>query len=314
MSQLFADRLRETIVYEEPGLIERFQTAISDIANVDMDYRSLLSLVELAFFRSASNENVDDWLIGRLSTQAIEVPARSHQLVATVASLALIERLSSSANLSAKKRLLANAVAAYGVIVLDNQQLECAHSDLPRTARFWRDETAERLRTRAAKAKFSPESAMAGETTEQRLAEIVSYLETLQNWLNRLAAPTVLDSTAEELDILWWLQSAKSEGTVEQAVIDSSDELLDLVKFYPGPPGEGRILKRRLGALAKSEVDLEALIALQTRRELRPSLRRFCVLLSGSLEAHNAPMSALDAARSRFDELELVQLVEESPS
>jgi len=311
MNQLFADRLRETIVFEEPGLIERFNTAISAMANVDLECDSLLNLVELAFYRPA-NEKANAWVTSGLRAQAIEVPARSNQLIATVASLVLIERLSFSANLSAKRRLLANGVAAYGVIVLDNQHLECAHSDLPRTARFWRDETSERLRTRLAKTKFSPTSATAGETTEERLAEIVSYLDTLENWLNRLAAPTVLDSTAEELDILWWLQSDRIESTVEQAVIDSSNELLNLVKFYPGPPAEGRILQRRLGELAESMVDLEALVALQSVAPLRPSVRSFCVLLSGSLEAQQAQMSALEAAHSRFDELQLVQLVEKS--
>lgn len=331
---LFADRMREAVVVMPEEEMAICRAAVSDIATRHGSGSTLLDFVRLAFGRDidpAAYEKCAD----EFRLRGVALPRCAHQLVATLAGLALIERFGRDVGRKGVRRLIPDSAAALAIRVLVDQGVAAVHPDLESYATRWLMSVTRRLRDHPGAAprlpalpgwlSFDDDGGASGERRQDpavhgapgetpssglptSLRELHAYAEKLQTWLDDVGGSRRVGAIEEELGLLWWLQSRRPRETPVAAVVAACDELDALCRFVPGPPAAEELLARRLGEHADVMIRVADLVGVSSR-PVPCAVEDLCPLSRGMCPDDAVLITARTGAEWLYHEVQLARLV-----
>jgi hypothetical protein len=314
MNDAFRDRMREATILIGEDEADRVRTAVQQFAGVRLATTETLSLVRLAFSLGLGDVEREG-LIERFNNSGAEVASDEGQMLATLATVTLIERFSRPIGRRGAQTLRPDMVAASAVVVLADQGRQAVHQDLISHAWVWTAMLAEHLR-RGPMISDPPETpkgsaAPDGETeppppTAADITALLQHVGELNTWLRQSSSSVRLLALEEQQALLWWLTSGEHYASATTAVLNACEELIDICAFPLGPPGAEQQLLRRLASYVSAEISFVELSQIAAR-SVPAQVHDICSLLSGE-RLPSMSVRAPQLATRLYHELQLTHL------
>ncbi len=316
MNDAFRDRMREATVLIGEDEADRVRTAVQQFAGVRLAVAETLSLVRLAFSLELGDTEREP-LVERFNTSGAEVAADEGQMLATLATVTLIERFSRPIGRRGAQALRPDMVAASAVGVLADQGRRAVHQDLISHASVWTAMLAEHLRRgpmisdppEAPKGSAAPDGET--ESPPSLTVEITALLEhvgELNTWLRQSSSSVRLLALEEQQALLWWLTSAERHDSAPTAILNACEELIDICAYPLGPPGAEQLLLRRLAGYASTGISFVEFSRIAAR-PVPAQVTDICSLLSGGERLPGFSAQVPQLAAWLYHELQLAHLV-----
>ena len=311
-------RIREAVVVPERDLDE-LSASIEKLANASPTVPEQLTRLRLSYsvpVDQSARARFDE----QLAKAGVEIELRQENLRRVLAMCVLTARFGRPPGRRTQPSLAGDTAAALAAVIARRQGRRPVHPDIESSARYWLLVVGAHLRTATRlpqPPEFSPEfpdidatSTAAQATTtmvESLKPQLTEYAEDLARWSAELD-PAQVTGQAEQLDLIWWLQSARPNLSSEEAALQAGRELATTIRRIPGPPSTDQLLARWLKPWDEDTVrlgDLQALLGSVNPGEIAD----LCPLSAGdpSISDHQLPLA--QAAGWLYEELMLARLV-----
>lgn len=315
---LLSKRVREAVVVPERGLDE-LSASIEKLAHASPTMPEQLTRLRLSYslpVDQSARARFDE----QLAKAGVEVEPRQENLRRVLAMCVLAARFERPPGRRTQPSLAGDTAAALAAVIAHRQGRRPVHPDIESWARYWLLVVGTHLRaaTRLPQAPdFNPAfpdiegTSTAAQATmtmiESLKPQLTTYAADLARWSAELD-PAQVTGQAEQLDLIWWLQSARPQLSPEEAALQAGRELATMIRRIPGPPSTDQLLARWLKPWEEGTVrlgDLQALVG-----SLNPGeVADLCPLSAGDPSISDHELPPAQAAEWLYEELMLVRLI-----
>lgn len=315
---LLSRRLREAVVVHERDLDE-FSASIEKLASASPTVAEQLTRLRLTYalpVEEGARARFDE----QLAKAGVELEARQENLRRVLAMCVLTARFDRPPGRRTQPSLAGDTAAALAAVISHRRGRRPVHPDIESWARYWLMVVGTHLRT-AGRLPRPPEFDLklpeidATWTAAQATAAVLESLKPqmtkftgdLAQWSAELD-PAQVAGQAEQLDLLWWLKSAKPTLAPAEAGLRAGRELAAMIRRVPGPPSTDQLLARWLTPWEEDTIrlgDLQALVG-----SLHPGeVADLCPLSAGDPRISERRLPPAQAAEWLYEELMLARLV-----
>jgi hypothetical protein len=312
-------RLREAVIVIPERELQRLDSAIDKLANRKPTVAEQLVRTRLSYalpVADAARDRFDE----QLAKAGIELESRQENMRRVLAMCVLVARFGRVPGRRTQPSLAGDSAAALAAVIAQRDGRQPVHPDLNTWARHWLGIVSNHLRTAGRLPQppvFKPEIPAVEDTLTATQAvtaaldalvpQLISYAGDLAEWSAELD-PAQVTGQAEQLDLLWWLTSARPTLTAAEAAARAARDLVGMSRRIPGPPSSDQLLARWLKPWSAEQVRIGDVAALLDGG-LPSGLEDLCPLTSGDITLSDRELPACQAAEWLYEELMLARLV-----
>ena len=321
MSDQLRRRLREAQVSISAEQFGAYVQTVEGLTTGSVRLADELNRLRLSFGLDVEESGLDRF-DDQLAGVGFDLDRREMQLRRVIAGCVVVGRFERRPGSRKAPALAADTAAALAAKTLLRTGETPFHPDVGLWADYWVSSTAMHLRAEA-RARELPamsfelpeaeEGIPPEQASEQAIAALAGRVENQftawSRWIDEIDQGR-RSAHAEQIALLWWLESRDPHATAAVLVAEAAKTLLARVSDVPGPPGASALLRRKLSEVANQEVttgDLRAAVDINVPE----GVADLCPLLGGRSSPADKLIAA-DAAEWVFDELSIVRIAEES--
>jgi hypothetical protein len=260
MSTPVKDRLREASLTLSDDSSEALAAAAERLGSLRIGLDEILARVRLAH-GLPEGEGGHKAVVEQINREQLLVDGEADdQMISLLCSMGLIATFAEADPSRSAATVRRQTIAALAVRILARAGIDPAHPDLRSWASHWLVTQARTMR--AYRRSQPPRPEEVSEDAERAVLETVvldtkslrkAATETAE-WLERLAGAGSIEAMREQLQILWWLNSAPRIGEAGEVAVGTAIELAT-VSLVPPPSAAGELIARRLASLQDVTVD-----------------------------------------------------------